>query len=106
MADEESAQQSWRDERCPCKNGDEQEFDLGARKQRLEKTHTSAQQTPQSLETCPREGGLVSYSECLRDFKYMRYGAFKVCFKRILNVVGMDGKDRSQEEKEETSLSL
>lgn len=35
----------------------------------------------------------------------MRYGAFKVCFKRILNVVGMDGKDRSQEEKEETTLS-
>lgn len=36
----------------------------------------------------------------------MRYGAFKVSFKRILNVVGMDGKDRSQEKKEETSLFL
>lgn len=35
----------------------------------------------------------------------MRYGTFKVCFKRILNVVGMDVKDRSQEEREETPLS-
>lgn len=34
MDNKELAQQSWRDERCPCENGDEQGCDLGAREQR------------------------------------------------------------------------
>lgn len=44
------------------------------------------------------------HSNCLKNFK--DNDTFNVCFKRTLDVVKMDFKDRSQEEKEDTLLSL
>lgn len=106
MDDEESAQQSWRDEHCPCEMVMNKDliWEQGSRGIEVKaNSHWCSADTTEPGELPQGRGSCELYSKCLRDCE--ENDTFKVCFKRILNLVGMDGKDRSQEEKEETPLS-